>query len=181
MLSESDQAALIAHESFYVWLRDQNEESNSLRVRRAIGYVFAGNPFVLAIPTVPEQHVSCISADVGAPQNRVSLWLKGTNPNGQATYNVYFERIEGTPLIGLPTGKFSMTFPQDFINFITTGVCPANTDAIGTWGYDPKGPVEWDRGLSLQIVCKNSLLSFLLKDTKPGAESPTTIPLTCKF
>jgi hypothetical protein len=44
-MTTTQYAALIAHEVLYKYLREQSRETNSLRVRRAVGYVFSGGQF----------------------------------------------------------------------------------------------------------------------------------------
>jgi len=61
-MAPTHQAALIAHEAFYKFLRGRNDETSSLRVRRTVGLAFAGE--MLRAPNkdqLPSHYYTCTS------------------------------------------------------------------------------------------------------------------------
>jgi len=62
LLSPQGQAALLAHEGLYKFLRDSAGETNSLRVRRTIGLAFSGKEMkALNKKHLPKQYYECTS------------------------------------------------------------------------------------------------------------------------
>jgi len=181
-MSEVDQAALIAHEAFYAWLRRYSNETNSLRTRRAIGYVFSGNTFSLNLPNVPKGATVCRSSDSGLAENIIYLWSNGTNAStGRPVYSVFFNQVENTPLMGLKQSSFDLNPPADDAFFSNGEKCPAGVSHQSTFGFPPSGPEEFDRGLYFRFYCHNGTLTTSIIDTRPGAQGPTEVPVTCNF
>jgi hypothetical protein len=58
-MDETNKAALIAHEAFYGFAKYYLNETNSIRIRRAIGYVFSGKVFDRDIFDLPLRRIKC--------------------------------------------------------------------------------------------------------------------------
>ena len=158
-------------------------ETNSLRTRRAIGYVFAGNTFSLNLPLIPTGAVICQSSDPNLVENKIYLWPNGTNAGtGLPLYNVYFNQVENTPLMGLTQAlKFNVESDDSNAFFNNGEKCPAGVIHQSTYGFQPSGPIEFDRALYLRFYCNNGTLTTSVIDTQPGALGPKEIPIKCNF
>jgi hypothetical protein len=183
-MDATNRAALIAHEAFYSFLRELAKETNSIRVRRAIGYVFAGNAFALPNnPTPSEPVVGCMSEErIPSISTRIRLVDKGSVNNGKlGKFELLADSIEGSRVIGtVGKGEFAVG-PADIKDAMFSGVCKnfGGSWELGT-GFD--GPVEFDRDLRLVARCKvNEPIQLVIISSKPGPSDSVTIPLTCKF
>ncbi|RZA03261.1 MAG: hypothetical protein EOP11_16215 [Proteobacteria bacterium] len=101
-LDNVNQAALVLHESLYRTLREEFGESNSLRTRRAIGFVMAGNTFRSTYEMLQAPRITCSSADQGTRIHMVTFVPTWGIP-GRPRYpmeSFYVERVAGVPTMG---------------------------------------------------------------------------------
>jgi hypothetical protein len=175
-MDRTNQAALIAHEALYKSLREAGNESNSLRVRRAIGFIFSGeNKFTL--PTSVQSSngfISCTSKDLdqyGTPLTILRFSKDYTQLN--------FVRFAGQ----LPMGTI-VTKSEDAIGtpkslqLFVEAKCGGDGYMDDTSFLD--GPVEFDRPITLALVCKNRKKELRYSFRAPGETVMTNVALVCK-
>lgn len=161
----TNQTALIAHEALYEALRFFQNETNSIRVRRAIGYVFSGQTFKLVpYAEAKRKDIVCVSP-AGDSRIVFSRELK----------TVDFSKVMGQQLMGTSA---RMTIATDF--FLDKAEC-TNADAIyGGAGWDGMGgPVEFDRSIKFHRGCVAGKSRVLMLMRAPGEKAFTTHPLAC--
>jgi hypothetical protein len=103
-MNSTQQAALIVHEAFYRFLRDFNE-TNSVRVRRAVGYVFSGNSFPPLEATLPSPHIVCENFEFHGqnseskyyfyPDQNNKITVLAVSEFGKLAIGLYAEQTEG--------------------------------------------------------------------------------------
>lgn len=98
-LDNVNQAALILHEGLYKVLRDEYGEKNSLRTRRAIGKVMAGESFLSTFEILKPAHVTCSSADGKTRLHAVEFDTYWT-PRPDRMIGFYLEKVDGSPTMG---------------------------------------------------------------------------------
>lgn len=170
----TNQAALIAHEAYYEVLRLFTGETNSLRVRRAVGYAFSGRDF--ARPTRRLNRAGDIVCS-SSPNPSEGNQILGNDIRFSADFqDIYFAAVQGTPLIGVPT----ITSNPDAagLTMLFKGKC---TSAPVTVVFHPiEGPVEYDRTLRLSRICTNGTKTFILNAKAPGAPQSMSYVLKCQ-
>lgn len=148
-MDEYNQAALIVHETLYKFLRGSGE-TNSIRARRAVGYVFAGNTFSPAqIPTFPDAYLLCDSGGFPSP-NRLRLYVDDTNSLVFAQ-NVF----NNTALVGENNEFYQASISNGAAIYraLATNVCRDTFGYLGFTGAQPTGPVEFDRVTNYTLTC----------------------------
>ncbi len=176
-LSDIDKVALISHEAYYAFLREQSsQESNSIRTRRAIGYVMSGHEFELQPFPNLKRFLYCSS--LGIPFAPSSIYFYPTEEGYiKSTLSIHIYDLNGSRLIGAfqPSLQFNLgtTIHEDlFSGRCTTG------DAQTMISFDIGGVVEFDHNIQLQWTCKNEKVALYLTDTKPG-DTAKTSELNC--
>lgn len=92
-------AALYLHEVFYAHLRPY--EGSSIRARRTIGYIFAGNQFLDFDKLLPTDYISCVDDPSFADYslNKVLIFLT-SDPKHGTVANLQLLRLNGLETIG---------------------------------------------------------------------------------
>lgn len=175
-----NQVALIAHESYYAMLREMALEPNSIRTRRAIGYIMSENDFVLNTPIVPDSHIFCYNEGVPYAPTQVTLSWQQKTAAGPGGLMLYPSMSGGSKFIGLKNRlfNFEMVDSKDYSSLMT-GQCDRD-GLFMDFGIPMNGPVEFDHQPHLEFVCKNGSLTAYFNDQKPGDQVSTSVPLTCK-
>jgi len=180
-----NQAALIAHEALYSHLRGiDNNETNSIRTRRAIGYVSAGNSFAdFTDLHRPKTYVKCDnrSSGFGFPTYDIDFWpaVNAEIPNRLQVLPITFD---GSSLIGITKWSNFISAGGSSPNYehISTGKC--NSGGGSAKGYVMSGPVEFDRGLWIGLYCdlQTGIFTVTAKSRRPGTTEWTEpVALTC--
>ncbi len=173
-MSVSNQAALIAHEAFYAILRSFGEQ-NSLRVRRAIGYVFAGYDFPDIKTVLGSEFVLCSGPDSELITEQYSAIYFYKNPRG--TIKALPSTLWGLPAIGF--FETDDKYTNDF-GWPTNDFCSSHT-STGFLALPGLGPVDFTRDISLAMQC--TLSGESVRYIFRGSFIPhttTTQELTCR-
>lgn len=99
-LDNVNQAALILHEGLYSVLRRDHGESSSLRTRRAVGMVMAGQSFQDPYRFLGGERITCTSQDEKTRMHIVEFvpsWLDTPEP----MIGFYVERVAGSAVMGI--------------------------------------------------------------------------------
>ncbi len=113
-MNEINQAALIVHEALYSLLWNWGQEDSSVRVRRAVGFVFSGNSFS-APPKVVWPNTKgifmCSSQDVLGTSTRIEVYPEEGKIQSSEyhSYKLMPLEIGGNRLMGLPKTEFDGT------------------------------------------------------------------------
>jgi hypothetical protein len=178
-LDAINKAALIAHEAMYATLRNFADESNSIRTRRAIGFVFAGNEFSSEEQAVPDGALLCSSTDTPYPQNRIFFYPAGAPEGIIQKIAVSPWLLGGSKLIGVSHSELMVGFPINQVEDIMHGHC---SEAFNGMDFNSQldGPVEFDRNVRLSWVCQGETLSLYLTQLSPGSSVPSKSELRCR-
>lgn len=175
-----DQAALILHEGYYSFLRRLHiNENNSIRTRRAIGYVMSGQAFQLYSKPEFGGHSFCETEEPPSSPTNIIFYATG-NPQRETELAVYIGSMHGSKLIGEKQPLMSFDFGKEvFEGFLKGGPCPEgdSSSMIQVFG---KGPVEFDHEIKLEWKCEYNQRKFFLIETKPG-ESSKISNLKCHY
>jgi hypothetical protein len=187
-MSELDQAALIVHESFYSVLRDWESETNSIRVRRAVGYVFSGHGFQLIPPELPSKVLECRSTNDPGLEPHVDVVDFYLKPplSGDTThplFGIYPKIIESTGLIGLlsPTNEHNLKWwkGHDLSDILD---CSVQSGFGLNFQFD--GPAEFDRVLKFWFNChgkREGQADVYIEESAPGTNSSIRKKLDCQI
>ena len=182
-LDSTNQAALIAHESFYSFLRMMDGERSSIRTRRAIGYVASGKQFTLKLPNLVGPTVTCASMEAPLARNRWVFAAAAVQPAGFGLINAALTQNEGARPLGLDAGTFDFSVAQPIQNIADafTGRCKGEPGkSMYEDGVLLSGPIEFDRSVKLFWVCEQQVLSLYQQTvTSDGGTSPW-IKLQCQ-
>lgn len=179
-LDTINQIALISHEAYYATLRLYGTESNSIRTRRAIGYVLGGNEFIRNFPEIPSDHVFCYQEGVPYAPTFISLyWQKNSDGSGKLFFSPQVSNA--TRFIGLTKRLFDFGGPDlETYEAIATGTCKRD-GLLSSFRIIMNGPIEYDREISLDFTCKNGVMSAFFADNRPGQQSKSELlSLTCQ-
>jgi hypothetical protein len=177
-MDETNQAALIVHEAYYTLIRHYTHESNSLRVRRAVGYVFSGQAFAPHVyPARTKGDIECkggLTNDNGVDANREFTEFLIHFPVDPA--NVFYSStIFGSILIGVGTPILN---DADGLKDIFLGSCKKDRFGLSMRFVIP-GPVEYDREFYFERSCKGGRkITFSMR--APGETEFKSQQLTCR-
>jgi len=181
-LDLTNQTALIAHEALYSLLRDNAKEVNSLRTRRAVGFVAGGGSFApVPRPKIPVKGTICDSeTDPFGPLNR--LWILPDREVGEMQLlRLYIDRVGGTELMGRIVSTQPIELPSAVAKSVLTGSCREMKKGFGVdFGLELGGQIEFDRELHLQVMCQDGQLKIRLTHSKPGSNETEHHPLRCR-
>jgi|GEM_PF-2502866 len=107
-MNTMNQAALILHEAFYSELRHLGEK-NSIRVRRAIGYVASGGEFESLKNRITASRISCFGGNNSNGRRNLATAVHYVE-SGKNQVQPIFERINGTPMVGNGTNSLSLFY-----------------------------------------------------------------------
>jgi hypothetical protein len=173
-----NRASLVAHEAFYATLNDFAQESNSIRVRRAVGFVFAGGEFAVNHPVLPADTLVCESAERPHSQNIFFLRPTYSGSSEFATLAVQPYLLAGSPLLGVSQAWNQFGSSPAVIQDILGGRCTQGTWSIG-FGFGLDGPVEFDRDFRVTWQCRDNKFSMHLTH-RPMGGSLETVEMTCR-
>jgi hypothetical protein len=174
-LDLTNQAALIAHESFYALLRTHVGEATSIRTRRAVSYVFSGHGFVFPDPLNIKTYYDC-QAQHEIGQNGQIL---GTELIIGGDFKLmYFVTVAGTPLISLKP----LENTPDTLKYLIEGRCNDGADDSLDVYENGSGdePVEFDREINIVSECKHGKRQLTVNARAPGETQFSTLALTCQ-
>jgi hypothetical protein len=185
----TNQAALIAHEAYYELLRRFAGETTSIRVRRAIGYVFSGHAFEYVPSKLPQLHPKEPMIACSAPG--VAGAMAGTYIAISPDFSkVDFSSVAGTSLIGnvqvqpVSASWYGGTPEMLKAMFDKKRLAKQCKDGgptqIMLW-ENVGGSVEYGRSLSLTRSCNDKRSTLTLATRAPGETQITEIPLSCKI
>jgi hypothetical protein len=149
-LDTTNKAALIVHEASYSLLRLFFDEKDSVRVRRAVGYVFAGNYFSSLKQILPPRYVVC---EANLFQDQVSpskiYFMRGPSDKVGAITAYHF----GEPSIGFffPKQGFTGIGLEELAD---GGSC--QTGLTMTYGATSSGPVDFNIPRYVRFICENN-------------------------
>ena len=174
-----NQAALLVHEALYTHLRANYREVNSIRVRRAVGFVFAGNAFTSLETVVGTSYLECNSQNESKAHSTSSI-IFYTETGGTA-------RVISTLSFGQPSMGFQSMATSSYLNSTPdlTELCQG-ADGKAYSEYVGTGPVDFQQSTPVLYVCKDKQLSiFVMQDRAqpiPGGIElpPNSQKLTCR-
>lgn len=181
-LDTINQAALIVHEAMYHFLREMASETNSVRTRRAVGYVFGGNTFNLPINIVSGNPVRCFSEELDIAGNVIGLARIAVSEPDHVGLAIELSALEGSQLIGIPQDatQFKFKFKSGFpVDDLLSGTC--NGNYLWTIGIALSGPVEYDRQIKLRWICHGKSPKLILMQTLPGVAGEKRSELKCDW
>lgn len=156
-LTPTGQAALIVHESFYSVLRNFFGETDSIRTRRLVGYVFSGNLFQPLSSVLPSEYIVCESQQFQDQDFRLSRFYFYTRKDGALTGTASF--AFGSPAVGFfpPLPEYQETIGNSLNDILTDQWCagaPANS--FVTAGFTGSGPIDYDKPKTVRFFCTAS-------------------------
>lgn len=180
-----NKAALIVHEAYYQFLKYYAAESNSLRVRRAVSYVFNGKDLV-SLPQIPFKKglIICHSVDPkGLGPNPAFSWPTDVLVFTPDYYQVEYRILGGTPVIGtteslrhIGEGGYNKQIQDDLFK---SRKCPGLSTTLIM-----DGPIEYDRQIGITRRCAGSNLdgksTMYISVRSPGQTDTVTYPLACR-
>jgi hypothetical protein len=176
-MSLIDQTALIAHEAYYSFLREgRAPETNSIRTRRAIGYIMSGQIFNLPLVPAFTESLLCHADGIPYAPTNIFLYRDFTNENGKFL-SVFIDAINGSRLIGEKQPLMSFSFGEDSERDLFSGIC-SKEGMVSMIRFSGGGHVEFDHKIQLEWICKDQKVSVYLTETKPG-DSAKTSELRC--
>tara|TARA_B110001454_G_scaffold219195_1_gene251380 strand:+ start:19864 stop:20880 length:1017 start_codon:yes stop_codon:yes gene_type:complete len=171
-----NQIALVAHESYYAFLRLRASEQDSVRTRRAIGYVMAGNEFLDLAPNLLTSDMTCVYQTLPNDLTAINFFWQ-ENPSRMSVEPVFFS---GSRMIGLSKNVFDFTMVKPLMySNILENECP-RADGFYFYlslGFD--GPIEFDRNIGIQFMCKEQKMETFLVYEKRGTREIKSYPMTC--
>lgn len=194
-LNETNQAALIAHEAYYSFLRTVAGESNSIRVRRAVGYAFSGHQFEWQVTPNWVYAPGALFCDAVNDDSSSLNGIFGTGIIIAKDYSqVHFTSIQGTELIGhtsvqtgspiahTPDGLVSPAMNNSVEELFNTAArkkkCEKTSAVIVQW-FSLGGPVEYDRSIALTRDCDDTTGTITLSSRAPGQSKFVNYNLKC--
>jgi hypothetical protein len=186
LMDRTNQAALYLHEAFYLYMRGYSDnlffqtykEPDSIRVRRAIGYAFAGHAFPSLVALIGKKYVVCEGG--------------GFNSTEPSRLYVYKDASGKSLAINTQTfGKPAIGFFPDAVDNVVTWTLVTRHEACGE--PDPQsirggvgftnavgGPVDFQMMSWIVPTCYQGHTSlYLASDTRTGAANKSQ-QLTCR-
>lgn len=114
-MGPTDFAALVVHEVFYKFLREQGRnlpELHSLRTRRVVGLAFAGQEFTTVESTLPKDKSKYITC--GAIGAATKIYIHPERENRDKCYNARASSVLGRPVLGYKTSMTASCPIRDF-------------------------------------------------------------------
>jgi hypothetical protein len=189
-MDNTNKAALYLHEAFYVFLRgysdlsifDQNHDTNSIRVRRAIGYVFGGNSFTSLDSLLPEKYLACHAQNSRPPTMPSTFYLY--NDSQGNTFEVTTQ-LFGKRMIGLSTGIGSSIVPSELTKVEkcdNAGVPDPHQMGPGIYNIYGSGPVDYQNQVWLSPDCDHNKTVMMLEvDSQIGPFNQEAQEIYCAW
>jgi hypothetical protein len=179
-MDETNQAALIVHEAFYDFLRKNEGERNSIRVRRTVGAAMGGYEFHADKFDPTPDTVWCVLKDAPFRASQQVALVPHESVNGTTRLDVVPQVLSGTRLIDWHTSNLStsITLPDAQAQSILTGRCGAVQFDVG-FGMEGRGRVEYDRTFEIHWTCDQGKFAVFLNTAAPGASQADVVNLTC--
>jgi hypothetical protein len=162
-MSRTDQAALIMHEALYRRLRDF-QEPNSIRARRAVGYVFAGLSFPSPEENLPEDRLTCFHPKMSAATPYFHLYMAKDGSGLQAIrvfdgkYNLGYFPSEAATWPAMDPSSWKQVF--------TDQACVANPDFARDILIGGSGPSEYDTQSQVMLRCQDGRLKIVFDNLR---------------
>jgi hypothetical protein len=168
-------------------MRTMSNESNSIRVRRSVGYVFSGHTFPSLLTGLPTKHILCTKADpqqVGDTEiylfeNADSSQIQGFAAAVNGKLGIGF--FPGPTVITqslLPTNGSKLTLES----LLASDACDNPAAYGGVW-IGGGGPADYDAFNGVNFVCNGKAREFYYSSSTELSAEPTTAAekLTCKL
>ena len=182
LLDETNQAALIAHEALYAALRIIDNESNSIRVRRAIGFVSSGQAFSESKVEMPNHVLECTTGLFPDFDTIIDMWISNEKNEIGTSSNLNFfpQKIYGNQLMGLDFRNAKIPLKTEVPRTLKfSNVCKGlNRSMSGVW-WNLMGPIEFDRLINFTVACDGNKPVISVKATVPGQLAAQSAALTC--
>lgn len=173
-MDNTNKAALILHEALYTMLR-QFRETNSIRTRRAVGFVMAGNTFKSLDSVVGYPRITCEGYNI-EEQSTTRFHFYVTSNSGNKYLALMPEITNQVLSMGFEQGYSGnpITLQQQWKNL-------ASKKGVGIGGgASISNDVDFELQVSYMQIGPNQLSSNLSK-TVNGAKVGANTNLTCKF
>jgi hypothetical protein len=172
-MSMKDQTALIVHEGYYSFLRSfMSEEKNSIRTRRAIGFILSGRVFQLQSQPEFGTHLFCHAN--GVPYSPTNIFIyEDPKFKKENCLSPYVEDINGTKLIGEPQPLIWFNFGNKSKEALFSGICD-HEGFLGSIRFSGNGPVEFDHRIGISCLCKQGKTQIFVTQEMPGEPLKTT-------
>jgi hypothetical protein len=173
-LDNLNKVSLITHEIFYSLLRSYAQEKNSVRTRRAIGYVMSGHSFTQSNPDFPNKnYLECTDQTF---QKWTAFDIAYDPKRGLL---IYPEIIMGSRSIGVPDPVYLGPGWSDIVKNSLQGTCnPMDSFAIP---FHMDGPIEFDHFFNFIYTCDNGKTKIAVSEQRVGMPETEQIPLTCMY
>ncbi len=169
----TNQAALIAHEAYYALLRSYSHETNSIRTRRAIGFVFAGNNFI-SIGSIEATDVFICDSP---PEDQNNYSLLYFYLNTDKDLNILQSHSFGSIHVGVGSGR--PLLPKQSLQDMYELFCK-NPDQVTSMAIPGEMPVDFQRINYLVLTCQDRKLNFYLSKVQASTVVPNgSIRLNC--
>jgi len=186
-MDATNRAALYLHEAFYLYMRGYHanlqfanyREPDSRRVRKAIGYVFAGNKFEsLEVILKGKDYVGCSGKD-----------KTGTNPSeflayeeADGTSRVLTIQLFGRPSIGYFPDEYEAAMPSEGVFPPTACKYKSREMGIGpsSYGVAGSGPIDFQSRYWIGHNCeKRKQVPYIQQDSSFRFAADPAQKLTC--
>ena len=178
----TNQAALIVHEALYRYLRIMSGDKNSLRVRRAVGYVFAGNSFQSVSSMVGTKYVSCETANVEQiPIQGYSRLYFYSAPNGNIRV-VDAQRLGQLPVGFFPGEQYAFASYAQLFENQGQACNDVNSVSVGNVPHPLLGPIDFQTFGAIAFGCDHGKTGLWITPKFIGPAIPAEAQqLTCKY
>ncbi len=183
-MDKTNQAATIAHESFYDLLRGFSKESNSVRARRVVGYTFAGGTFIPLKSVLPSEALECFGSG-GYSYDFTNVYIHLIDRYGTLSAVIHPIEINDLFAIGVQDLPMSLSVPEsvktldDLLSWTKTPSPPGETSSQRTSGnVDPAYGDDTHLTFTRIVDGPNVHIEVTI-ESAPGGMSTTPQVLTC--
>lgn len=179
-MDATNKAALALHEGLYAFLKSYHNESNSIRVRRAVGFIFSGGSFESFASVITAQPRITCKSFLGPAKTYTAIHFTypdpEKHPNMKGTIISVPEYIAGSPMMGFSTnytGYGGMTMLEFFQKLQTHQITFSEVSM-------QKSPTDYDARAELVVNEQNEV--FLnVKNWMQRSDLPENLKLTCEY
>lgn len=184
-----DHVGLIVHEALYAYLRSIDSDSDSVRVRRAVGFALSGGTFTPAV--LPSKVIRCSNDRV---QNTYAwsdiVFFAGAGPKdinyvmgsrmGEIAIATDARPLHRTQLTAEPGDDlYNEFFSNSPCTGLPTGILKSGPQVLIDGEPDLTNPIDFDRTIRLILACKDGKPTMFM--SKYNKHSIVTSVLTPDF